>query len=488
MLRVGDDAALASALDTGTDKGNNAYGALESLTRFGPDGQVEPALASSVSQPNPVTYVYHLRQGVQFWDGNEMTSADVVNALNYYREPGSYISTELASVKSVTATGRYTVVVTLKHPYAPWLAETSTYVPIFEKKFQDEHRTTMGQPGVLIQGTGPFKIDSFDATTGIEFSANPYWWGGKVPIQHLSVKIFSSETSEALAFRAGEIDVANDVLNPRAFSSASGGTMLSTPAFAEGYLGMDVHQAPWNDIHVRRAVAYALNRPDVIAALGNGATPVSTLIPPIQLARLGSQTQVSALVDSLPSYPYDLAKARAELAQSAYPHGFTATTQTISFGAYTPATEAVAGDLAKIGINLKIKVISFNQYLALWDGPKSAIGALYGTFNVSNPDPDSFASSLLGSSNIPVGGYDMANYAPSVIDSLLKQGTATQDPAKRLAIYGQLLKIVGTDLPYVPIYIEDYNVALSSKFTWPGYNVYTQSGAWELHIKPRGSA
>ena len=484
LLRIGDDAPLA-AIDTGIDKGNDAYGALESLTEYGSGGQVEPGLASSVTQANATTYVYHLRQGVKFWDGNEMTSADVVNALDYYRQPGAYIATELSSVKSITATDRYTVVVTLKYPYAPWLSVTTAQIPIFEKKFQDEHPTTMGQPGVLIQGTGPFVIDSFDPTTGLELSANPHWWGGTVPIKHISVKLFANETSEALAFRAGEIDAAWDVLNPRAFTVTSGAPMLSTPAFAEGYFGMNVHQAPWNDIHVRRAVAYAINPADVIAALGNKATPVSTLIPPIQLMRLGSQAQVSSLIGSLPSYPYDLAKARQELAQSGYPHGFTATTQTISFGSYTPATEAIAGDLAKIGINLKIKVIGFNQYEALVSGPKAAVGGVYGTFNVTNSDPSAFPSFILGSNNVATGGYDWANYDPPVIDTLINEGTTTLDPAKRLAIYGQLLKIIGTDLPWVPIYIEDYNFALSSKYTWPNYNVYTQWGSWELNIKAR---
>jgi peptide/nickel transport system substrate-binding protein len=486
LLRVGEDAALSSALDVGQDAGDTVFGALEPLTKLGPDGRVVPDLASSVAHPNPVTYVYHLRSGVKFWDGNEMTSADVVNALDYYRQPGTYVSTLLASVKTVSATGRYTVTVTLKYPYAPWLTQTAIETPIFEKKFQDEHKTTMGRPGVLIMGTGPFEIDSFDPTTGLELSANPHWWGGTVPVKHVSVKLYASETSEALAFRAGELDVTADVLNPRAFASASGATVLSTPAFAEGLLSMDTKQAPWNDIHVRRAVAYAINPSDVIAALGNKATPVSTLIPPTQLARLGSQAKVDSLVAGLPSYLYNLAKARQELAQSAYPHGFTTTTNTITFGSYTPANEAISGDLAKIGINLKLKTVGFNQWLAWANGPKSALGALYETFNVTNPDPNSFTSALLGSGNIPSGGTNAANYDPPVIDRLLSESTATQDSAQRLDIYRQILQKLGTDLPYVPLYVENYNAALSSKFTWPGYNVYTQWGAWELNIKPRG--
>ena len=56
--------------------------------------------------------------------------------------------------------------------------------------------------------TGPYKIESFDPTTGLELSANPNYWGGKVTVKHISVKFFATDTSMALAFRAGEIDVA----------------------------------------------------------------------------------------------------------------------------------------------------------------------------------------------------------------------------------------------------------------------------------------
>jgi peptide/nickel transport system substrate-binding protein len=483
LLRIGDDASL-STLDTGTDEDNDVYGTLETLTKFGPDGQIEPDLATSVTQPTATTYVYHLRQGVKFWNGDPMTSADVVNALDYYRKSGSYVSSLMVSVKDVTATGPYTVTVTLKYPYAPWSTQTTGQFPVFEEKFQREHPATMGQPGTLTMGTGPWQIDSFDPTTGLELSANPHWWGGKVPIQHISVKFFASETSEALAFRGGEIDVASDVLNPKAFKSTSGGSIVSAPAFSEGYFGMNVNQPPWNNIHVRRAVAYALNRADVIAALGNNAEPVTTFIPPSELDRLGSQSQVSALINGLPSYQYNLAMAKRELAESPYPHGFTATTQTITFASYTPVNEAIAGDLAKIGINLKLETIGFTQYLAFASGPKSAIGGLYATFNVQNPDPNAFPSEMLGAANIP-SGYNWADYDPPASDALIEQAEAAQGNSQRLTIYGQLLKMLGSDVPYVPLYIQDYNVALSGNFTWPGYNVYTQWGDWELNIKPK---
>ncbi len=83
--------------------------------------------------------------------------------------------------------------------------------------------------------------------------------------------------------------------------------------------------APWDDVHVRRAIAYALNGADIITANGGFATPVSTLISPQSLDTIAPQAQVNTLLKSVPLYPYNVAKAKAELAESAYPKGFKAT-------------------------------------------------------------------------------------------------------------------------------------------------------------------
>jgi peptide/nickel transport system substrate-binding protein len=74
---------------------------LDSLLKLGPNGQIEPYLATSSAQPNPVTYVYHLRHGVKFWDGTELTAADAVYSLNTERAPGSVAALGFSSVKSV---------------------------------------------------------------------------------------------------------------------------------------------------------------------------------------------------------------------------------------------------------------------------------------------------------------------------------------------------------------------------------------------------
>ncbi len=123
---------------------------LESLLQIGPQGQLEPDLATSWAQTSPVTYVYHLRQAVKFWDGDPLTAADVVYSLNYWRSPGSQVSYGYpTTVKSIAADGPDTVVVTLTRPDDSWAYDPAYggTAGIFEMKFAIEHKATFGAPG-----------------------------------------------------------------------------------------------------------------------------------------------------------------------------------------------------------------------------------------------------------------------------------------------------------------------------------------------------
>src|SRR5262249_35753084 len=170
VLRVGI-APPVSSLDQ-TKNNLAAYLMSNSLEQMvvGRGSKIAPWLATSVTQPGKAVYIYHLRHGVKFWDGSELTAADVANSINYNRHPGSLVAYPFSSVKDVSARGRYDVVFTLKHPDASfrWVP---TFPPteVFQKRFGDAHKGTMGNPGVLTIGTGPWKLVSFDPTQGAEF-------------------------------------------------------------------------------------------------------------------------------------------------------------------------------------------------------------------------------------------------------------------------------------------------------------------------------
>jgi peptide/nickel transport system substrate-binding protein len=486
LLRVGTAAQVTTVDPTkpGSPSWTTAL-SLETLLQFGPQGQLEPDLATSWAQAGPVTWVYHLRHGVRFWDGHPLTAADVAYSLNYRRAGASQNSWAYPTVKNVAASGPDTVVVTLIHPDAGWQFTPATYTAeIFEKSFALAHKGTMGNPGVLIEGTGPWRYDSLDPTKGAQLSANPHWWGGRAPIQRISFTFFSTETSEALAFRAGEIDLDPYIEDPRSFAATSGAKVLSTPDCASGIFSMNTLTAPWNDVHVRRAVAYALDRPAIIAAGGGYASPNYTLIPAQLLQTIASPSQVTSLLQSIPRYPYDVAKARQQMAHSRYPHGFSTTLQEYSAGQLINESQVIAAELQKIGINAQIKENPVTAWSALAAGPASKRPTSLFSSGCPAPDPTNYTT-FLGSWGLQPGGSNIAGYAPPDVDTMINAGVATTNPARRFAAYAKLLQRLATDVPYVPLYTTDLGIALSGRFSYSGLSYfYLQNGAYALNIKP----
>lgn len=463
---------------------------LETLMRLDSKGNLKPWLATRVSHPSAAVYVYRLRKGVKFWDGSTLTAADVVNSLNYERYPGAITQYAYKSVKSISAIGRYSVRIVLRHPDASWAYVPAEYVSeIFERHFQLAHKATFGHPGTLVMGTGPYETTSFDPTSGAELSPNPHYWGRKPNIRHISYKFFSNETSAALALRAGAVDLVPLVGDPTAFRATSGGAQIvSSPSCSEGFFSMNTSAPPWNDIHVRRAVAYALNRNDFISNIGGYATPITTLIPPVQLQVLGSKARVNALIRRLPQYPYDLAKARAEMAKSAYRHGFSAPLPAVQYQNYAPGSQIIAGALAKIGIKLNVQVEPIGQWSSDISGAPAKRPAVFiGGSGCNSPDPSFYPSTYLGSQGIVQGGYNLASYGPPAVDTLIAKAAASERRSKRLALYGQLLKRLATDLPYIPLYVKDGNLGISSRFSWPSYtSEWYNNAAWPTEITQKG--
>src|SRR5258708_36513629 len=132
-----------------------------------------------------------------------------------------------------------------------------------------------------------------------EVKANRHEWGGKVNMQKVSVQFFSSETSEALAFRDGAIDLAFPIDN-KAFASTAGVNLTTVPSYAvQGGFYMNVLQKPWNDVHVRLAVAYALDRSALINPWGGYATPVYQFLSAGLLENNGSPARCGSVLKSV---------------------------------------------------------------------------------------------------------------------------------------------------------------------------------------------
>jgi peptide/nickel transport system substrate-binding protein len=212
--------------------------------------------------------------------------------------------------------------------------------------------------------------------------------------------------------------------------------------------------------------------------------PAKTLIPPNQLWVIGSKAQVDAVVNSVPQYGFDLAKAKAELAKSRYPKGFSTSTDTVDFGAFVNINEAISAQLAKIGINLKVNVISAAKWLAEVYGAKT-YSCLFTTVTLITPDPSAYPQFMLGSKNASNGGGNFANFDPPVVDALLKQSTSIKSHAKRPAVCQKMLQQIGKDAAYIPLYQQDESLAISSKFSWPDFSPSYGENPWPLDIREK---
>jgi peptide/nickel transport system substrate-binding protein len=470
LLRLGfGGGAQSSTLDD--SKSNQASNTeplmLEALTKVNADGSVTPWLAQSVSRPNRFTYIYHLRHGIKFWDGHVMTSADVVNSLNYARFPGSQNAAAYASVRNITAKDQYTVVVDLKRPDPLWAFNSAGPAAlIFEKAFQQAHATTFGQPGTLLMGTGPWEPESFDPTSGLQLVANPHWWAGKVPIQHVTISFFANATSEALAFRAGQLDY-GDTGDLTAFKAAAGGSANIVPVQSALviYFSMNNHAGPWSDVHVRRAVAYAVNRTLLARAAGPLNTPATNYFDP-SLPALGTAAQVKAMLNSVPKYPYSLAKAKKEMSESAYPHGFSYTMPQPNLLNFPTVAQALTGELSAIGIKLKVQSQTIGQWVTAISGPGAARPTTLNGWAFQPPDPSSGAVALGTPGTAPGNINNTEDYSVPAVDALIEQLQVTVNKAKRRAVFQKLAQRIAADMPIVPLYNSTATRALSTRFTF----------------------
>ena len=246
---------------------------------------------------------------------------------------------------------------------------------------------------------------------------------------------------------------------------------------------MNTQIAPWNDVHVRRAVDYAVDRADPIIANGGYAVPTYTVIPPQQLRLIASQTQITGLLNSIPLYQYDLAKAKAEMAESAYPKGFSATLVEGVYSSTVNMAEVAAAELQKIGIDLQVKAVPDSVWDAQITGPaKQRPTSLYDT-GTCGVDVSCYTTLLLGTRNLAQGQWNTADYAPPAVNKLITAGLAANTPAQRFTVYSKLLAQLANDVPYVPICAQDYAIALNPKFSVAWYTANFACGDYPLLIR-----
>ena len=280
----------------------------EGLVRHNDRFELEPCLAESWEIPNPLTYVFHLRHGVLFHNGQPMTSADVKWTLD------SLLSGKLRTAKSdayryvdkVEAPDEFTVVLRLKQPFAGLLWNLSDgalgIVPNGSEEELAQHPI----------GTGPFRFVSEQPDREVVIARNDQYWGKHAGVARVRFSVVPDATTRALELRKGSADAEINALPEdmvAALARQPGLVVERAPGTSYQYLAMNLRDPILQDVRVRQALAYAIDRGSIIQYLEcNMARPANSILPPQHWAYDSSATQ----------YPYDPSKARQLLDEAGY--------------------------------------------------------------------------------------------------------------------------------------------------------------------------
>jgi peptide/nickel transport system substrate-binding protein len=435
---------------------NNAFAidkVFESLVSFDPNGKIIPWLASKYSiSSDGLTYTFDLRKGVEFSDGTKLTPADVVFSLKRNESPNDPLPLD-APIKSIAASGSDAVTITLTAPYTPLLAELSGFQnSIFPANFEGKKASQFFAHPV---GTGPFVVSSWDKSGNLTFVKNKhYWQPGKPYINKLVYKLVTTDTQLVQQLESGEINAIDEVADSDVSSlkANSSLTVETAGSWVIEQLFFNTQNTYFSDRNVRRAVAQALDRNGITKATTFGTAKVAnSLIPP---------TIAYSANSSGYALSYNVAQAKADLAESKYPNGFT-TTLMIPSGDSLRSQEAqiIQSELAKIGITVNIDSIDLATFRANFFAYK--FDFMIDSGESDYPDPDELVTFQADPAGFSKSYW--THYSNPTVTPLLAKGRDTADGSARKAIYLQIQQTLAGDVPYIPFFYPSTIKATSGK-------------------------
>ena len=406
----------------------------ETLIIFDDDGHPVPVLAESWEQPDETTYVFTLREGVTFHNGDPLTAEDVVFTFNRLMDPdgGSVWLSQFEPVESVEATGDLEVTFNLNQSYGPFLSVlTAGYAAILPGGADADFQTEM-------IGTGAYKIEEYVQDTHTILTAHEgYWREGQPVTPNLRYNIMPEESARLAAVRTGEINLTS-MVDPVTIDTARADdavNVIEQDTTDYYLLGLNTSVAPFDNLQVRQALSMAIDRQAIIDSVFFGAGQVSGPLAPT----LGDW---ATPIDELPNYSVDHDAARALLEEA----GATDLTFSITVGAnrteFVNIALVIQDQLREIGVTVELDQVEWGTFIEKWVARDFES---FVSFNGSGNDPDRALFPALTTG----GSVNAFEYSNEDLDALLEEGRALADFDERQAVYHEAEQLIAEEAPLI---------------------------------------
>lgn len=421
----------------------------ESLFVQTPDFEIEPNLATGFENPDPLTWVYRLRDDVVFWDGSPMTAEDVAFSLDKNRtDPTSFRHSLYANVESVTATGEHEVTVKLTRPDYLLNDEMASFAGVVvQKKFTEEHGDQVGTPEVGVMCTGPFEYAGWKQAQSITVTRNDDYWNDelKPKAKQIEFTFVIDEAAITAGLLSGEIDGTYGVPTSglAQLQNTSTGSYYQGPAPMETTLVVANAEGALSELNVRKALQMAIDWKGIGEQVYGGAgTPSALQTPPAAYGY--ASDELTALADTVKTDGTPRIDEAKQLLEDV-PADVLADEISLVVPQQAQTQQlgvAIESAAESIGLNFRLEVVpavSYGNYL--YDpATRGDTDLLYTQFWPGIPDPLDWLSYTAVSG----ATFNQSNY--SGIDELFAEARSTEDEARRIELVVQMEQQLHDDM------------------------------------------
>ena len=441
----------------------------------GTDGnsKIVPSLAESWDiSDDGLEYTFHLRQGVKFHNGNDFTAEDVaytfhrmltveggVNTefIDQIKGADELLAGETDTLEGVEVVDDYTIKVTLKEPFAGFLASISSPgVSIYDSEATEAAGDQFGMDPAVTVGTGPFEFSSWSFNNQLVLTRNEDYWKGASGLPGVVIKIIPDTETQSMMFESGELDIldldyAADSVDR--FTETYPDQIVQGPRVGIVYFTMNFNKEPFQDVRVRKAVQMSIDRQAILDALYGGRGQVEQGIFPHGLIGFNPDQE---------EIKYDPEAAKALLAEAGYADGFDMEIAADSSASdtMTMALEIVSDQLAEVGIRAEIK--NYDESTWLETRKSGELGSFMSTWSADYNDPDNFIYTFFG--NEEKTRIRSINYPDTEVMERVAKARTIVNEDERLAEYKALEeKLIHEDAAWVPMFSRLHLFAVSKR-------------------------